>query len=411
MHFDGSKMMSGLGAGIILTSPKGDKLHYVLHIHFAASNNVAEYEALVHGIKLAKEISIRNIECFGDSDLVVQQCTGTWDAKDANMARYRFLVQQISGYFEGCEFHHVPRASNEAADALSKLGSTRQAILPGVLLEHIRKPSIMPYPESESIFISETDLEALKKAKEAQPAKITTLKKQSSAQGALASAEPKAPRAADCTPGAADCSKKSKSKKHAKAAPDGTASEEPMSSGTADCVEDVLAPEEQISPGAAERVTVAAVGSSEVEMAEASEANNQEAEIPEEAQPQQAVVMVVVSAPSWAQPIRDFLVDGVLPEDEVISRQISRRSWAYTIINNELVRKSATGILQRCVEEDKGMKLLRDIHQGECGHHASARAIVNKAFRHGFYWPTAYAAAENLVKFCKGCQRFKALSH
>src|SRR3954471_8385440 len=144
MHFDGSKMKNGLGAGIVLTSPKGDQLYYVLQIHFAASNNVAEYETLVHGIKLAKEIGIRNIECFGDSDLVVQQCTGNWDAKDANMASYRFLVHQLIGYFEGCEFHHIPRANNEAADALSKLGSTRQAIPPGVSLEHIKKPSITP---------------------------------------------------------------------------------------------------------------------------------------------------------------------------------------------------------------------------------------------------------------------------
>src|SRR4051812_40454766 len=126
MHFDGSKMLSGLGAAIILTSPKGDKLKYVLQIHFAASNNVAEYEALVHGIKLAKENDIRRILCYGDSDLVVQQCTGNWDAKDENMASYRFLVQQLSDFFEGCEFHHVPRAENEAADALSKLGSTRR---------------------------------------------------------------------------------------------------------------------------------------------------------------------------------------------------------------------------------------------------------------------------------------------
>ena len=93
MHFDGSKMKSGIGAGVVLTSPRGDQLHYVLQIHFAASNNVAEYEALVHGIKLAKEIGVRNIECFGDSDLVIQQCIGNWDAKDANMASYRFLVQ------------------------------------------------------------------------------------------------------------------------------------------------------------------------------------------------------------------------------------------------------------------------------------------------------------------------------
>ena len=85
-------MRTGLGAGIVLTSPKGDKLKYTLQIHFAASNNVAEYEALVHGLRLAKELGIRRILCYGDSDLVVQQSSGDWDAKDANMPNYRFLV-------------------------------------------------------------------------------------------------------------------------------------------------------------------------------------------------------------------------------------------------------------------------------------------------------------------------------
>ena len=119
MHFDGSKMRTSLGAGIVLTSPKGDKLKYALQIHFAASNNVAEYEALIHGLRLAKELGIRRILCYGDSDLVVQQSSGDWDAKDANMASYRFLVQQLSGYFEGCEFLHVPRNDNDQADALA----------------------------------------------------------------------------------------------------------------------------------------------------------------------------------------------------------------------------------------------------------------------------------------------------
>src|SRR3954464_13536249 len=154
MHFDGSKLRNGLGAGIVLTSPKKDQLRYVLQIHFAASNNVAEYEALVHGLKMAKEIGIRRILCYGDSDLVVQQVSGTWDALDANMALYRFHVQKISGYFDGCEFHHIPQAENDAADTLSKLGSTRQSIPPGIALEHLRKPSITPSPESESIRIS-----------------------------------------------------------------------------------------------------------------------------------------------------------------------------------------------------------------------------------------------------------------
>ncbi|KAK1616336.1 hypothetical protein QYE76_021853 [Lolium multiflorum] len=156
MHFDGSKLKEGLGAGVVLTSPKGDHLRYVLQVHFRASNNVAEYEALIHGLKVAKEIGALRIICYGDSDLVVQQCSGDWDAKDANMASYRFHVQKIAGFFEGCEFHHVPRAENEAADALSKLGSSRQEIPPGIALAHLRVPSIKPSPESESIFVPES---------------------------------------------------------------------------------------------------------------------------------------------------------------------------------------------------------------------------------------------------------------
>jgi ribonuclease HI len=125
MNFDGSKMLGGLGAGVFLTSPKGDKLQYILQMHFRASNNVAEYEALVHGLKLAKEIGIQRIFCFGDSDLVVHQVSGEWDAKDANLASYRFYVHQLYGFFEGCEFHHVHRANDDEVDRLTKIGSTK----------------------------------------------------------------------------------------------------------------------------------------------------------------------------------------------------------------------------------------------------------------------------------------------
>ena len=72
LHFDGSKMRGGSGAGIVITSPKGDRLDYVLQVHFRCSNNVAEYEALVNGLRLAKDLGITRILCFGDSDLVVQ---------------------------------------------------------------------------------------------------------------------------------------------------------------------------------------------------------------------------------------------------------------------------------------------------------------------------------------------------
>jgi ribonuclease HI len=160
MNFDGSKMHGGLGAGVVLISPKGDKLLYALQIHLRPSNNIAEYEALVHGLKLAKEIGIRRILCFGDSDLVVHQVSREWDAKDANMASYHLYVQQLYGFFEGCEFHHIPRANNSEADRLSKIRSTRQEVLARVSLEIIRKPSIKPSPESGSIYVPEVQVPA-----------------------------------------------------------------------------------------------------------------------------------------------------------------------------------------------------------------------------------------------------------
>ena len=70
MHFDNSKREAGAGAGVILTSPQGDKMKYVLQIHFNATNNMAEYEALIHGLRVAKDIGIKRIVCYGDSNLV-----------------------------------------------------------------------------------------------------------------------------------------------------------------------------------------------------------------------------------------------------------------------------------------------------------------------------------------------------
>jgi hypothetical protein len=119
----------------------------------------------------------------------------------------------------------------------------------------------------------------------------------------------------------------------------------------------------------------------------------------------------VVEAPSRAQPILNFLVSRELPADDIWARQVQRRAAAYTVVNRELVRRSSTGVFQRCVEPEKGIAILRDIHQGECGHHAASRALVAKAFRHGFYWLTALEDAKELVQKCAGCQRFSAKQH
>jgi hypothetical protein len=86
LHFDGSKLLHGSGAGVTLKSPKGDELSYVLQIHFPTTNSITEYEVLLHGLCVAKEISVQHIMCCGDSDLVAQQVAGTYKARNKVMA-------------------------------------------------------------------------------------------------------------------------------------------------------------------------------------------------------------------------------------------------------------------------------------------------------------------------------------
>jgi ribonuclease HI len=123
MYFDGSKRIQGAGAGVVLISPQGDKLKYVLRMSFPqASNNEVEYEALLHGMKMAKACGATRLEIFGDSNLVVQQVMKKCDAISDNMTAYRNLYYYLEGTFDGCEVSHVSRISNEEADNLANIG-------------------------------------------------------------------------------------------------------------------------------------------------------------------------------------------------------------------------------------------------------------------------------------------------
>jgi hypothetical protein len=99
----------------------------------------------------------------------------------------------------------------------------------------------------------------------------------------------------------------------------------------------------------------------------------------------------------WMKPYLAYLARGELPEDLIHRRQIIRRSKAFTIINGELYKRSTSGVLQWCIAPEDGIALLWDIHEGTCGHHASSRTLIAKAFRSGFYWLSAFHDAKNIV--------------
>jgi hypothetical protein len=67
------------------------------------------------------------------------------------------------------------------------------------------------------------------------------------------------------------------------------------------------------------------------------------------------------------------------------------------VLQGKLYKKSISGILQRYITHQEGQEILKDIHVGVCGHHASSRAIAAKAFQAGFYWLTAIEEAKDIV--------------
>jgi hypothetical protein len=122
------------------------------------------------------------------------------------------------------------------------------------------------------------------------------------------------------------------------------------------------------------------------------------------ATPEPEEVMMIEE--TWIQRYLTYMINKQLPEDAVEAKRITRRSKAFVMLQGKLYKKSITGVLQRCVTPQEGQVILKDIHGGVCGHHASSRAIAAKAFREGFYWLTAIEDAKDIVRKCEACQRF-----
>jgi ribonuclease HI len=160
MYFDGSLKLQGAGAGILFIAPGGEQLKYALRLLFSASNNAAEYEALIHGLNIAISLGIKRLVVYRDSLVVISQINKEWDCSNESMGKYCTAVQKLEDKFEGLEFHHVERDRNTPADALSKLGSSRTQVPPGVFVQEVLRPSIsldrveecniLSQPESDS---------------------------------------------------------------------------------------------------------------------------------------------------------------------------------------------------------------------------------------------------------------------
>ncbi|GAV88176.1 RVT_3 domain-containing protein [Cephalotus follicularis] len=144
LYVDGSSSFSGSGAGLVLISPDGRMLQYFLRFQFKATNNKAEYEAIIKGLTLAKHLEVQKIRVFSDSQLVINQINGEYEARGKEMIKYLSKVCSLMSKFQYCYFLRIPRIDNSRADILSKLATIKEISRMGnVFREDIQNPNIM----------------------------------------------------------------------------------------------------------------------------------------------------------------------------------------------------------------------------------------------------------------------------
>ncbi|CAJ2647628.1 unnamed protein product [Trifolium pratense] len=140
---DGASSATGAGAGIILENENGLLIEVSLALSFPTSNNQAEYEAFLAGLRLAEDLQAKEIKIYTDSQLVASQVLGEYQTKNDNLSEYLVLVKEKITKFNFVEILHVPREHNKRADILSKLASTkRKGGNKSVIQEILPRPSI-----------------------------------------------------------------------------------------------------------------------------------------------------------------------------------------------------------------------------------------------------------------------------
>ncbi|KAL0361778.1 UNVERIFIED_CONTAM: hypothetical protein Sradi_3862300 [Sesamum radiatum] len=126
LHVDESAITQGSGADIVITSPQGKDMKFVTRFDFKASNNEAKYEALVIGMRMTHEVGAQHLVAYSDSQLIVKQINGIYEAKKDNTVQYLQQIEELKIKFESSLLVQIPREENVKADCLSKLASTME---------------------------------------------------------------------------------------------------------------------------------------------------------------------------------------------------------------------------------------------------------------------------------------------
>ncbi|XP_075087569.1 uncharacterized protein LOC142169585 [Nicotiana tabacum] len=122
---DGSSNVKGAGLGIILIPPSGESIRQAIK-YYPITNNEAEYEAVITGLEIARELSIEQIMIKNDSQLVVNQMQGTYTTREARMQQYLEKARELVRQFQSWKIVQIPREENAEADTLANLASVAE---------------------------------------------------------------------------------------------------------------------------------------------------------------------------------------------------------------------------------------------------------------------------------------------
>ncbi|XP_026419951.1 uncharacterized protein LOC113315920 [Papaver somniferum] len=153
---DGSSNKDGSGLGLVFTTPKGKKMVHSFRIEFKATNNVTEYEAVIHALRMIVEMGIHDIRLASDSQLVIRQINGKYAIHDPVMQKYWEIAQFYIVQIQNIKFRHICRKDNRHSDALENIASMlTDSSIEGIRVMRIPMPSV-PEPVDKKSYVTVT---------------------------------------------------------------------------------------------------------------------------------------------------------------------------------------------------------------------------------------------------------------
>ncbi|XP_042388060.1 uncharacterized protein LOC121980163 [Zingiber officinale] len=134
---DGSSTRLGSGIGILLLSPQEERMHLAVRLDYRATNNEAEYEALIAGLQAARHVGVGRVALYSDSQLAAQQLSGAFEINNTRLKLYADAFEKLKANFEEVVIQKAPRTENHMADELAKLASSISLIVIQQPIEHV----------------------------------------------------------------------------------------------------------------------------------------------------------------------------------------------------------------------------------------------------------------------------------